>query len=192
MYFNLLDLDDFFILLMMRFLSFPNIVLYIVRSLSVFCSFVLWIMKAVDIISSQATVPLTLLRGKIILNSFWSWVLCGYEGSDKFISLNECLHVWSRSCVFHQSCCPAVYLAENSSLTCQVNTGRSRLRWISFEYLFLVSVWKFDALVINTAENPFGSYLEEALNVYVKSAGSFALLFEWIFYISAKKIYWCR
>lgn len=107
MYINLLDLDDFFILLMMWFLSFPNIVLYIVHSLVVFCSFVLCIMKAVDIISSQATVPLTLLRGKIILNSFWSWVLCGYEGSDKFISLNECLHVWSRSCVFHQSCCPA-------------------------------------------------------------------------------------
>ena len=42
-------------------------------------------------------------------------------------------------------------------------------------------------MAINTAENPFGSYLEEALNVYVKSAVSFALLFEWIFYISAKK-----
>lgn len=44
-------------------------------------------------------------------------------------------------------------------------------------------------MVINTAENPFGSYLEEALNVYVKSARSFALLFEWIFvYICKKKI----
>ena len=42
-------------------------------------------------------------------------------------------------------------------------------------------------MAINTAENPFGSYLEEALNVYVKSAVSFALLFEWIFYISAKQ-----
>jgi hypothetical protein len=42
-------------------------------------------------------------------------------------------------------------------------------------------------MAINTAKNPFGSYLEEALNVYVKSAASFALLFEWIFYISAKK-----
>lgn len=106
MYINLLDLDDLFILLMMWFLSFPNIVLYIVRSLAVFCSFVLCIMKAVDIISSQATVPLTLLRGKIILNTFWSLSVM-WLWKIRQVHILECLRVWSRSCVFHQSCCPA-------------------------------------------------------------------------------------